>query len=58
MAKVTASTFTEVKPKKKCCRKSTRCAVCPVVLHRLGKMHAEDFSRKQFDKALKKARAA
>ncbi|GGF26793.1 hypothetical protein [Williamsia phyllosphaerae] len=58
MAKVTAATFTKVKPKKKCCRKSTRCAACPVVLHRLGKMDAHEFSNKQFTKALKKARAA
>lgn len=58
MSKVTASTFTAVKPKKKCCRKSTRCAVCPVVLHRLTKMDAHEFSNKQFSKALKKARAA
>ncbi|MBT0565533.1 hypothetical protein [Williamsia sp. CHRR-6] len=58
MAKLTPSTFTSVRPKKKCCKSSTRCSSCPLVLHRLSKMGAEDFSKKEFAKALKKVRAA
>ncbi len=46
------------KPKKKCCKSSTRCMRCPVVLHRLQKADADQMSKKQFTKALKKARAA
>lgn len=47
-----------MKPKKKCCRKSTRCLRCPVVIHRMGKLDCHKMSKKQATKALKKARAA
>ncbi|MGU3293758.1 hypothetical protein [Williamsia sp. M5A3_1d] len=56
--KITPTTLHTAKSKKKCCRKSIRCSSCPVVLHRLRKIDADEFSNKQFAKALKKARAA
>ena len=47
-----------MKPKKKCCRKSTRCLRCPVVIHRMSKIDCDSMSKKKATKALKKARAA
>lgn len=44
-------------PKKKCCRSKTRCMKCPVVISRLHKCDAHTLDKKQFAKALKKARA-
>ncbi|SED42936.1 hypothetical protein SAMN04490240_3896 [Rhodococcus pyridinivorans] len=35
MGKVKASKVAGLKPKKKCCRKKTRCLKCPVVVMRM-----------------------
>ncbi|MEE3852758.1 hypothetical protein VZC37_20630 [Gordonia sp. LSe1-13] len=58
MGKVEPATVADLKPKKKCCRKSTRCVRCPVVIHRMRKLDGDQMSKKQLSKALKKARAA
>ncbi|MDL9944007.1 hypothetical protein QSJ19_00115 [Gordonia sp. ABSL11-1] len=58
MGKVNPATVRDLKPKKKCCRKSTRCVRCPVVIHRMRKVDDDQMSKKQLRKALKKARAA
>jgi hypothetical protein len=47
----------EMKPKKKCCRSSTRCLRCPVVIHKMQKLSAAGMSNKELTKALKKVRA-
>ena len=47
-----------LKPKKKCCKKDTRCVRCPVVIHRMSKLDLHGMSEKKAKKALKKARAA
>lgn len=44
------------KPKKKCCKKQTRCLRCPVVVHKMRKLDLDQMSKKQARKALKKAR--
>ncbi len=36
--KFKASTVAGLKPKKKCCRKKTRCVKCPVVIMRMKKV--------------------
>ncbi|MDY6808720.1 hypothetical protein [Gordonia mangrovi] len=58
MGKVHPADIAELKPKRKCCRKSTRCVRCPVVIHRMRKLDGTQMSKKQLTKALKKARAA
>ncbi|GAC66445.1 hypothetical protein [Gordonia soli] len=58
MGKVKPEKVGGLKPKKKCCRSSTRCVRCPVVVHRMRKLDTSDMSKKQLTKALKKARAA
>ncbi|MGO3327262.1 hypothetical protein [Gordonia sp. (in: high G+C Gram-positive bacteria)] len=58
MGKNDPARVARMKPKKKCCRKSTRCLRCPVVIHRMGKLDCDSMSKKQANKALKKARAA
>jgi hypothetical protein len=46
-----------MKPKKKCCRSSTRCMRCPVVIHKMQKFADQGMSDKELNKALKKVRA-
>ncbi|MGB3303813.1 hypothetical protein [Gordonia sp. (in: high G+C Gram-positive bacteria)] len=58
MGKTSPAKVAQLKPKKKCCKKSTRCLRCPVVIHRMGKLDCNHMSKKQANKALKKARAA
>ncbi|WAC56144.1 hypothetical protein [Gordonia sp. SL306] len=58
MGKVKPAEVCDLKAKKKCCRKSTRCVRCPVVIHRMRKLDNSQLSKKQLGKALKKARAA
>ncbi|GEE03748.1 hypothetical protein nbrc107696_41940 [Gordonia spumicola] len=58
MGKKDPARIADMKPKKKCCRKSTRCLRCPVVIHRMGKLNCHKMSKKEASKALKKARAA
>lgn len=45
-----------LKPKKKCCKKKTRCLRCPVVVHKMNKLDLEAITPKQARKELKKAR--
>ena len=49
---------TNLKPKKKCCRKDVRCMRCPVVVHRLRKLDLDRMDHKKLEKAIKKARVA
>ncbi|HET8992242.1 MULTISPECIES: hypothetical protein [unclassified Rhodococcus (in: high G+C Gram-positive bacteria)] len=56
--KFKASTVASLKPKKKCCRKKTRCVKCPVVIMRMKKVQDEGMSEKQLRKHLEKVRAA
>ncbi len=58
MGKVNPAKVSGLKPKKKCCRSSTRCVRCPVVINRMSKLDTGDMSKKKLSKALKKARAA
>ncbi|WP_327149837.1 hypothetical protein [Nocardia sp. NBC_01329] len=58
MGKVKASEVSSLKPKKKCCRKKTRCVKCPVVIMRMKRLEAGGASGKELKKGLKKARAA
>lgn len=58
MGKVKAAKVTGLTPKKKCCRKKTRCIRCPVVIMRMKKLEKEGASKKELKKGLKKARAA
>ncbi|WP_169798197.1 hypothetical protein [Gordonia desulfuricans] len=58
MGKVKPEKVRDLKPKKKCCRSSTRCLRCPVVIHRMQKVDTKHLSKKELGKALKKARAA
>ncbi|KAF0969140.1 MULTISPECIES: hypothetical protein [Gordonia] len=58
MGKVDAVKVGSLKPKKKCCKSSTRCVRCPVVIHRMRKLDTSDMTKKELSKALKKARAA
>ncbi|WP_169813585.1 hypothetical protein [Nocardia lijiangensis] len=58
MGKVKAKKVSSLKPKKKCCRKKTRCFKCPVVIMRMKKAEAAGVSGKDLKKALKQARAA
>lgn len=58
MGKVKASKVSGLKPKKKCCRKKTRCLKCPVVVMRMKKLEAQGASKKELKQGLKKARAA
>ena len=46
----------KVKPKKKCCRKKTRCITCPVVIMRMKKLEASGASKKELKKGLEHAR--
>ncbi|MFT3714521.1 MAG: hypothetical protein QM774_00845 [Gordonia sp. (in: high G+C Gram-positive bacteria)] len=56
--KVKPEKVAHLKPKKKCCRKDTRCVRCPVVIKRMSKLDLESMNKKQAKKALKRARAA
>ena len=58
MGKVKVSKIARLTPKKKCCRKKTRCIKCPVVIMRMKKLEGEDLSKKELEKRLKKTRAA
>jgi hypothetical protein len=58
MGKVKAKDVSGLAPKKKCCRKKTRCIKCPVVIMRMKKLEAAGASGKDLKKGLKKARAA
>ncbi|GGL29859.1 hypothetical protein GCM10011588_50830 [Nocardia jinanensis] len=58
MGKVKAREVSSLKPKKKCCRKKTRCVKCPVVIMRMKRLEAAGASGKELKKGLKKARAA
>ncbi|GAB2643050.1 hypothetical protein GCM10027088_19440 [Nocardia goodfellowii] len=58
VGKVKAKKVSKLKPKKKCCRKKTRCIKCPVVIMRMKKAEAAGCCGKDLKKALKLARAA
>ncbi|MRH86579.1 hypothetical protein GFY24_03680 [Nocardia sp. SYP-A9097] len=59
MGKVKAKDVSGLKPKKKCCRKKTRCLKCPLVIMRMKKLEASGCcSKKELKKGLKAARAA
>ncbi len=58
MGKVKASKVAGLKPKKKCCRKKTRCLECPVVVMRMRKVENDGLSKKELRKYLDRARAA
>ncbi|MFT4043765.1 MAG: hypothetical protein QM673_11445 [Gordonia sp. (in: high G+C Gram-positive bacteria)] len=58
MGKIDPARVTGLTPKKKCCRKSTRCVRCPVVISRMRKLDTTGMSKKELGRALKKARAA
>lgn len=58
MGKVKAKDVSRLKPKKKCCRKKTRCVKCPVVIMRMQKAEAKGCCGKELKKCLKAARAA
>ncbi|GAB3209309.1 hypothetical protein ACWCW7_25395 [Nocardia tengchongensis] len=58
MGKVKAKDVSRLKPKKKCCRKKTRCMKCPVVIMRMQKAEAKGCCGKELKKYLKVARAA
>ncbi|CCW10762.1 MULTISPECIES: hypothetical protein [Rhodococcus] len=53
-----ASRVAQLEPKKKCCRKKTRCVRCPVVIMRMKRLEHEGLGGKELAKRLKKARAA
>ncbi|MFZ2511645.1 MAG: hypothetical protein WAW85_11240 [Gordonia sp. (in: high G+C Gram-positive bacteria)] len=56
MGKPDPAKVARLKPKKKCCKKKTRCLRCPVVVHRMQKLDLEHMSKKDARKALKQAR--
>ncbi|WP_227980143.1 hypothetical protein [Nocardia spumae] len=58
MGKVKAKEVAHLKPKKKCCRKKTRCLKCPFVVAKMKKCEAAGVKGKELKKALKHARAA
>jgi hypothetical protein len=58
MGKVKAKQVSSLKPKKKCCRKKTRCLKCPVVIMRMKRLEADGCCGKDLKKGLEKARAA
>jgi hypothetical protein len=58
MGKVKAKQVSSLKPKKKCCRKKTRCLKCPVVIMRMKRLETAGCCGKELKKGLKKARAA
>ncbi|KJF21568.1 UNVERIFIED_ORG: hypothetical protein FNL38_10258 [Nocardia globerula] len=58
MGKVKPSKVSQLKPKKKCCRKKTRCVKCPVVIMRMRKLENNGASKKELKVGLKMARAA
>jgi hypothetical protein len=58
MGKVKAKDISSLRPKKKCCRKKTRCLKCPVVIMRMKKLEDQGATGKELKKGLKKARAA
>ncbi|MFC3960647.1 MULTISPECIES: hypothetical protein [Nocardia] len=55
---IKAEKVSTLKPKKKCCRKKTRCVKCPVVVMRMKKLEAAGVCGKDLKKGLKAARAA
>ncbi|AHH21239.1 hypothetical protein NONO_c64690 [Nocardia nova SH22a] len=57
MGKVKAKEVAHLKPKKKCCRKKTRCLKCPFVVAKMRKHQAAGVKGKDLKKALKQARA-
>lgn len=56
--KIKPSNVASLTPKKKCCRKKTRCIKCPVVVMRMKKVEDEGLSKKELRKHLEKSRAA
>ncbi|MEU6565053.1 hypothetical protein [Nocardia nova] len=58
MGKVKAKEVAHLKPKKKCCRKTTRCLRCPFVVAKMRKHQAAGVKGKDLKKALKLARAS
>lgn len=56
--KIKPGKVADLTPKKKCCRKKTRCLKCPVVIMRMKKVQDDDLSKKELRKHLEKARAA
>ena len=58
MGKLDPAKVGQLTPKKKCCRKKTRCIRCPVVIHRMRKLDCASMNKKTARKALKGARAA
>lgn len=57
MGKVKAKEVSNLRPKKNCCRKETRCVKCPVVVMRMQRLEAEGATGKELKKGLKKARS-
>ncbi|WP_019200392.1 hypothetical protein [Tsukamurella sp. 1534] len=57
MSKTKAHKLVGRKPKKKCCRKKTRCERCPVVIHKLNRLAADGATKKELQKSLKSVRA-
>lgn len=57
MGKPSPAKVAKLKPKRKCCRSSTRCLRCPVVVHKMKKAVRHGLSDKELKQALKKARA-
>jgi hypothetical protein len=57
VSKTKAHKLVGSKPKKKCCRKKTRCMKCPVVIHKLNRMAAHGATKKELEKSLKTVRA-
>ncbi|MFF1555582.1 hypothetical protein ACFVX3_31645 [Rhodococcus erythropolis] len=58
MGKIKAHKVSKLTPKKKCCRKKTRCIKCPVVIMRMKKLENQGATKKELKTGLKKARAA
>ena len=56
--KIKAGDVSGLEPKKKCCRKKTRCLRCPVVIMRMKKLENQGAGKKELKKGLEKARAA
>ena len=56
--KIKVSKVADLKPKKKCCRKKTRCLKCPVVVMRMKRVRDDGLSKKELRKHLERARAA
>ena len=57
MGKTKGMKLLTAKPKKKCCRKKTRCERCPVVIHQLNKLARHGADGKELQRSLKSIRA-